>query len=88
MPGDEDEFAEFDMDEAEFDARMEAAEPAELVAGPVLPTITARTTHGTFRVTMPPLVSVSIGEVDPERDHKPAIGAAGRLSVHRVRARA
>ena len=63
MPRDE-EFAEFDMDEAEFDARMEAAEAAELVAGPVRPTVTARTAHGTFRVTMPAVVSVSIGEAD------------------------
>ena len=85
MPCDEDEFAEFEMDEAEFDARMEAAEPAELIARPVRPTVTARTAHGTFKVTMPPLVSVSIGEADSEPAPEPAVGAGARLAVHRVR---
>jgi hypothetical protein len=84
MPPD-DEFAEFDMDEAEFDARMEAAEPGELVAGPARLTVTARTAHGTFVVTMPPLVSVSIGEADPGSEPEPAVGATARLAVHRVR---
>jgi hypothetical protein len=85
MPHNDDEFAEFDVDEAEFDARMEAAEPAELVSGPARPTITARTAHGTFRVTMPPLVSVSIGEADSEPSPDLAAGAGARLAVHRVR---
>ena len=84
MPRD-DEFAEFDMDEAEFDARMEAAEAAELVAGPVRPTVTARTAHGTFRVTMPAVVSVSIGEADSEPDSESPVGAGAKLAVHRVR---
>jgi len=85
MSRDDDEFAEFDMDEAEFDARMEAAEPAELVDCPPWPTVTARTAHGTFKVTMPPLVSVSIGEADSEVDPEPAVGVGARLAVHRVR---
>lgn len=84
MPRD-DEFAEFDMDEAEFDARMDAAEPAELVAVPVRPTITTRTAHGTFTVTLPPLVSLSIGEVRSEIAPEPAPGSVARLAVHRVR---
>ena len=85
MPCDEDEFAEFDMDEADFDARMEAAEPAELVVGPLLPTVTTRTAHGIFRVTMPALMSVSIGEADSELAPEPAVGAGTKLAVHRVR---
>lgn len=85
MPRDDDEFAEFDMDEVEFDARMEAAEPAELVAGPVRPTVTTRTAHGTFTVTMPPLVSVSIGEAGSEVTPEPAAASTARLPVHRVR---
>ena len=34
----DDEFAEFDMDEARFDAIMERGTPAELVSGPPLTT--------------------------------------------------
>lgn len=82
MPRDDDEFAEFDTDETEFDARMEAAEPAELVAGPLRPTVTAHTAHATFRVTMPPLVSVSIGEADTGPDNELGVGAIARLGVH------
>jgi hypothetical protein len=36
----EDEFAEFDTDEATFDAMMAAAEPAELTHGPLEATVT------------------------------------------------
>ena len=88
MRGEDDEFAEFDMDEAEFDARMAAAEPAELVAGPARATVTARTAHGTFRVTMPVVVSVSIGEVDSGTDPDAAGAPEARLPVHRMRASA
>jgi hypothetical protein len=68
MPG-SDEFAEFDTDEATFDAMMRAAEPAELVAG---------RHHVTVRVvTLPAGVQVSVGNATsagslPGRSHESA----------------
>jgi hypothetical protein len=81
----DDEFAEFDMDEVEFDARMNAAQPAELVNRPVQPTVTARTAHGTFVVTMPALVSVTVGEAAAESAPEAVANAVPKLPVHRVR---
>lgn len=40
MPGTDEEFAEFETDEATFDAMLDRAEPAELVAPPARVSVT------------------------------------------------
>lgn len=53
MPED-DEFAEFETDEATFDAMLEQAEPAELVAPPVCVTLLSAARDAfTFRQGLP-----------------------------------
>jgi hypothetical protein len=54
MTATEDEFAEFETDEATFDAMMAEAEPAELVPAPTPTTVTIeQTDDAVFTLTVP-----------------------------------
>jgi hypothetical protein len=54
MPPTEDEFAEFDTNEATFDAMMAEAEPVELVPAPPRTTVTIEQAgEATFKLTVP-----------------------------------
>ena len=85
MPTADDEFAEFDTDEATFDAMMAAAEPVELVERPAGTTTTITQADQTvFRVTVPAGGSIWPSTSAVSFSGEPATRESGRLSAYRL----
>ena len=87
MPCSDDEFAEFDTDEATFDAMMAEARPAELVPGHPRSTFTIKQAgDATFTFTVSSLASLSVETATSASNGGALVHGPGKLSAHRLRA--
>lgn len=80
----EDEFAEFETDEASFDVMMARGEPAEIVSVPARSTVVVSRAGWSATVTMPasPILSVLPPPSLPNGGAAPRHTSSGRLSIH------
>lgn len=86
MPdSDEDEFAEFETDEATFDAMMAEAEPAELVPAPVTTMLSPAQDVVTFANGLPVTISVATTVAAPVTQQSPIRVQPVRQDRHRER---
>jgi hypothetical protein len=84
MPDSDEEFAEFDTDEATFDAMMGRADPAEIVDAVQTFTV-EQVDHTTFTITMPAASFLSVATSRSTPNGRPIDHGPGRRRPHRSR---